>query len=199
MAAELLNQNVNITPGERFPACKANFADAMPYKTRSDQGDFRIIEQVASRQECLLLRHAIGAPEIAPVGHRNSEIIDCSSEIVLHRVTDLSVLFRAGNGCERLFGYSGEMDSVIATAVKKIAPARDAQLWLSAFEASASRGAVLFLVGIRDLKQVNDLHGRETGNAVIAEMADHVLRFADGQLASSSPNPKRRRPGDMTW
>jgi len=30
-------------------------------------------------------------------------------------------------------------------------------------------------------------------------MADHVLRFADGQLADSRPNPKRRRPGDMTW
>ncbi|MBP6378932.1 MAG: EAL domain-containing protein [Sphingorhabdus sp.] len=70
------------------------------------------------------------------------------------------------------------MDSVIATAAKKISPARDAQLWLSAFEASASRGAVLFLVGIRDLKQVNDLHGRETGNVVIAEIGRRIAGFA---------------------
>lgn len=60
----------------------------------------------------------------------------------------------------------------------KIFPARDAHLWLSAFEASASRGAALFLVGIRDLKQVNDLHGRETGNRVIAEIGQRIAAFA---------------------
>jgi putative ABC transport system ATP-binding protein len=38
-----------------------------------------------------------------------------------------------------------------------------------------------------------------THNVVIAEMADHVLRFADGRLAESKPNPQRRKPGDMTW
>ncbi|MBK6706130.1 MAG: GGDEF domain-containing protein [Sphingomonadales bacterium] len=60
----------------------------------------------------------------------------------------------------------------------KIAPARDAQLWLSAFEASVTRKLVLFLVGIRDLKQVNDLHGRETGNAVIAEIGSRIAACA---------------------
>lgn len=178
VAAKLSNEDVNIAPRQGFPACKAYFADAVLDETRSNQRDFRIIEQVATRQERLLFRHAISAPEITPISHRNSEIVNCSPEIVLHRATDLSVLFRAGNGWERLFGYSDEMDSVTAMPAKKISPARDAQLWLSAFEASASRGALLLLVGIRDLKQVNDLHGRETGNAVIAEIGKRIAGFA---------------------
>ncbi|MCC6478258.1 MAG: EAL domain-containing protein [Sphingomonadaceae bacterium] len=70
------------------------------------------------------------------------------------------------------------MDSATAIPTMRISPARDAQLWLSAFEASASRGVMLFLVGIRDLKQVNDLHGRETGNAVIAEIGQRIAAFA---------------------
>lgn len=60
----------------------------------------------------------------------------------------------------------------------KISRARDAHLWLSAFEATASRGATLLLVGIRDLKQVNDLHGRDVGNAVIAEIGQKIAQFA---------------------
>lgn len=70
------------------------------------------------------------------------------------------------------------MNPVQATKTMKIAPARDAQLWLSAFEASATRRVVLFLIGIRDLKQVNDLHGRETGNAVIAEIGNRIAACA---------------------
>lgn len=70
------------------------------------------------------------------------------------------------------------MDAVKAATAMRISPARDAQLWLSAFEATASRRAVLFLIGIRDLKQVNDLHGRETGNAVIAEIGQRIAGFA---------------------
>jgi diguanylate cyclase len=60
----------------------------------------------------------------------------------------------------------------------RLAPTRDAQLWLSAFEASASRSATLMLVGIRDLKQINDLHGREAGNSVIAEVGQRIARCA---------------------
>ena len=76
------------------------------------------------------------------------------------------------------------MESKLATTARKIAPARDAQLWLSAFEASAARGATLFLIGIRDLKQVNDLHGRETGNAVIAEVGRRIAHFASSGIGS---------------
>jgi diguanylate cyclase (GGDEF)-like protein len=60
----------------------------------------------------------------------------------------------------------------------RIAPAREAQLWLSAFQASATRSATLMLVGIRDLKQINDLHGRKAGNAVIAEVGRKLAEAA---------------------
>ena len=67
-------------------------------------------------------------------------------------------------------------------------------------------GALDSQTGVRVLEALDQVN-RELGtttllithNAIIAEMADHVLRFADGQLADSRPNPKRRRPGDMTW
>ena len=67
-------------------------------------------------------------------------------------------------------------------------------------------GALDSQTGVRVLEALDEVN-RELGtttllithNAVIAEMADHVLRFADGQLASRQSNPQRRRPGDMTW
>ncbi len=38
-----------------------------------------------------------------------------------------------------------------------------------------------------------------THNAVIAEMADRVLRFADGRIAEVMSNTSRRRPGELRW
>lgn len=178
MTAELTDQDIDIASRQRLAAGQADFANAMLDETPRNQGDFGIVEQVAAGQECLLFGHTIGATEIAPVGDRYPQIINIASETVLHRQTDLSSLFRAGNGWERLFRYSGVMDSFTALPAMRISPARDAQLWLSAFEASASRGVALFLVGIRDLKQVNDLHGRETGNAVIADTGQRIAAFA---------------------
>jgi putative ABC transport system ATP-binding protein len=67
-------------------------------------------------------------------------------------------------------------------------------------------GALDSQTGVRVLEALDQVN-RELGtttllithNAVIADMADHVLRFADGQLAESRPNPDRRKPGDMRW
>lgn len=67
-------------------------------------------------------------------------------------------------------------------------------------------GALDSQTGVRVLEALDQVN-RELGtttllithNAVIADMADHVLRFADGRLADSRPNPTRRHPGDMTW
>ena len=67
-------------------------------------------------------------------------------------------------------------------------------------------GALDSQTGVRVLEALDQVN-RELGtttllithNVVIAEMADHVLRFADGRLADSRPNPKRRKPGDMQW
>ena len=38
-----------------------------------------------------------------------------------------------------------------------------------------------------------------THNAVIADMADEVIRFADGGIASHSRNAVRRAPSDLAW
>ncbi len=38
-----------------------------------------------------------------------------------------------------------------------------------------------------------------THNAVIADMADEVIRFADGGIASHSRNAVRRAPADLAW
>jgi len=38
-----------------------------------------------------------------------------------------------------------------------------------------------------------------THNAVIADMADEVIRFADGAIASHSRNAVRRAPTDLAW
>jgi putative ABC transport system ATP-binding protein len=67
-------------------------------------------------------------------------------------------------------------------------------------------GALDSQTGVRVLEALDQVN-RELGtttllithNVVIAEMADHVLRFADGRLADSRPNPARRKPGDMQW
>jgi diguanylate cyclase (GGDEF)-like protein len=68
-------------------------------------------------------------------------------------------------------------DRALIPAIR-IAPARDAHLWLSAFEASAARSATLLLLGIRDLKQINDLHGRDIGNAVINAVGKRIAEAA---------------------
>ena len=67
-------------------------------------------------------------------------------------------------------------------------------------------GALDSQTGVRVLEALDQVN-RELGtttllithNVVIAEMADHVLRFADGRLADSHANPARRKPGDMQW
>jgi len=64
----------------------------------------------------------------------------------------------------------------------RIAPSREAMLWLSAFEGRSGRSATLLLLGIRDLKQINDLHGRSAGNAVIAAVGERL-----SQVAASIP------------
>ena len=38
-----------------------------------------------------------------------------------------------------------------------------------------------------------------THNAVISDMADRVLRFADGDIAESLENPRRRAVRDLSW
>lgn len=38
-----------------------------------------------------------------------------------------------------------------------------------------------------------------THNAIIAGMADHVIRFADGRIASIESNPDKRKAAELSW
>lgn len=38
-----------------------------------------------------------------------------------------------------------------------------------------------------------------THNAVIAEMADRVIRLSDGRIAEETRNPRRRDPSELSW
>lgn len=67
-------------------------------------------------------------------------------------------------------------------------------------------GALDSQTGIRVLSALDAIN-REVGttvfvithNAVIAEMADEVIRFADGAIASHAHNATRRKPGELAW
>jgi putative ABC transport system ATP-binding protein len=60
--------------------------------------------------------------------------------------------------------------------------------------------------GIQVLDAIVDV-SRETGtttlivthNAVVAELADRVVRFSNGSVASVVENPKKRSPHELTW
>lgn len=67
-------------------------------------------------------------------------------------------------------------------------------------------GALDSATGIRVLSALDTIN-RQVGttvfiithNAVIADMADEVIRFADGGIASHSRNAIRRSPADLVW
>ncbi len=63
-----------------------------------------------------------------------------------------------------------------------------------------SKSGVLVLEAIQ---QVNEALGTTTAlithNAVIADMADRVFRFADGEISEIRVNEVKRRVGDISW
>lgn len=58
--------------------------------------------------------------------------------------------------------------------------ARDAREWLSA---PSSEPVTLLLLGIKDLKQINDRLGRATGDAAIRRVGQQIRTFAEQQLS----------------
>jgi diguanylate cyclase len=57
---------------------------------------------------------------------------------------------------------------------------RDAREWLAE---PADSPVTLLLLGIKDLKQINDRLGRTTGDAVIRRVGQHIRAFAEQQLS----------------
>ena len=59
-----------------------------------------------------------------------------------------------------------------------MARTRDAREWLSAYNQKSDGPVALFLIGIRDLKQINELHGRGAGDAAIRQAGHKITQFA---------------------
>lgn len=66
----------------------------------------------------------------------------------------------------------------------KVARSRDAREWLAAWQGDFEEPLALLLVGIRDLKQINERHGRGSGDAVIRNTASRIRMFARAELAN---------------
>ena len=64
----------------------------------------------------------------------------------------------------------------------RMSRARDAREWLSAFNQSTHGPVTLFLIGIRDLKQINERHGRGAGDAAIRQVGHKITQFAAQQI-----------------
>jgi putative ABC transport system ATP-binding protein len=67
-------------------------------------------------------------------------------------------------------------------------------------------GALDSATGIRVLEALADINQTLrtttvviTHNAAIAAMADHVIRFADGKVASIETNPTKRKASELSW
>lgn len=67
----------------------------------------------------------------------------------------------------------------------KPARARDAREWLAGYDEGVAGAVTLFVIGIRDLKQINERHGRAEGDAAIKQAGGCIARFALAQGASA--------------
>lgn len=67
----------------------------------------------------------------------------------------------------------------------RLARARDAREWLKGYDEAQAGPVTLFLIGIRDLKQINDRHGRAAGDAAIRHSGACIGRFAVAHGASA--------------
>jgi diguanylate cyclase (GGDEF)-like protein len=67
------------------------------------------------------------------------------------------------------------------TSLLRMARARDAREWLAAYAQRSMGSVTLFLIGIRDLKQINERYGRGAGDAAIRQVGHRITRFAASQ------------------
>jgi diguanylate cyclase len=72
-----------------------------------------------------------------------------------------------------------------ATASKRILRPREAREWLASYQANGNDHLALFVIGIRDLKQINELHGRGQGDAAIRAVGAKIRLFAKENLPNT--------------
>jgi diguanylate cyclase len=63
--------------------------------------------------------------------------------------------------------------------------ARDAREWLASYHLQSHGPVALFLIGIRDLKQINERHGRGAGDSAIRQVGHKIALFAAAQSPSA--------------
>ena len=72
-----------------------------------------------------------------------------------------------------------------ATTSKRILRPREAREWLADYRASGDDRVALMVIGIRDLKQINELHGRGHGDAAIRAVGIRIRQFAAANLPTT--------------
>lgn len=91
----------------------------------------------------------------------------------------------AGNGCVSISGYYSTVMTTTQPEKRakplRMSRARDAREWLSAYNQNSHGAVTLFLIGIRDLKQINERHGRGAGDAAIRQVGHKITQFAAQQ------------------
>jgi diguanylate cyclase len=72
------------------------------------------------------------------------------------------------------------ISNMTATKIKpaRVARARDVREWLAAYDQRLHGAVTIFLIGIRDLKQINERNGRNAGDAAIRAVGKMLLAFA---------------------
>ena len=72
-----------------------------------------------------------------------------------------------------------------AVATKRILRPREAREWLADYRANDIDHLALLVIGIRDLKQINALHGRGQGDAAIRAVGSRIRKFAAENLPNT--------------
>ncbi|MEE9434014.1 MAG: GGDEF domain-containing phosphodiesterase [Sphingorhabdus sp.] len=70
------------------------------------------------------------------------------------------------------------MDSPAQQRNMRLARTRDAREWLAAYDRDRDGPAAVMLIGIRDLKQINDRHGRDSGDEAIRNTGKAIIQFS---------------------
>lgn len=72
-----------------------------------------------------------------------------------------------------------------STATKRVLRPREAREWLANYYAGSASQLALLVIGIRDLKQINELHGRRKGDAAIRAVGICIQQFTAENLPNA--------------
>ncbi|KHF25737.1 hypothetical protein JV46_29840 [Solemya velum gill symbiont] len=106
---EFLEHHHDVTAVERFTACNTNFVDAQTDGRLADTDDLFKSQQLFSRDEFYLFRHAVDAAQVTPVSNRHAQIVYLAPESVYESVSCIS-------WCCAIHGISRDFACIGSTA-----------------------------------------------------------------------------------